>query len=69
MVKSCIDPALKPGFEIDEIHYHAPWVERLSAEFYFDAGVVAMEKAAFPVIVQETVTVAEVYFFRNSMHV
>lgn len=68
MVQGLIDPALKDLFDLAEIANHAFLIQVPSADLYLNLSVMAVEIAAFSLIVQEPVTVAEVNFFRDVEH-
>jgi hypothetical protein len=68
VIERPVDPGLKNILDLGKIAHHAPGVQRLGADLHLDFAVVAMKIAAFSVVIQQPVAVAEMNFLRHLEH-
>jgi len=69
VVQRTINPRLHHLLNFTKIPHHPTLIESLTAQFDLHSAVVSVEESAFPPIVQESMTVAEVDHFGDSIHV
>ena len=62
-----IDPGLDDLVDVAKIDDHAPMVEMLADNLYFNSAVVAVEMTTFPLIVEQAMAVAEIDVFSDSV--
>lgn len=62
-----IDPGLDDLVDVAKIDHHAPMVEMLAGNLYFNSAVVAVEMPTFPLIVEQAMAVAEIDVFSDSV--
>lgn len=62
MIEVLVDPGAYDTLDVGEVHHHPPIVERWRFDGDHSAAVVAMQVAAFAVVVQESMAVTEIDF-------
>ena len=68
VVPGVVEPFLEALLDLDEIHHHAPFIQRGGGQFDLHLGVVPVKQTAFAVVVEEPVAVGEMDFFRDFIH-
>ncbi len=68
MVEILVDPALDAALDLGEIHQHPLGIQGLGFERDQNAAVVAVEVPAFPIVIDQAVTIAERDLASDSIH-
>ena len=68
MVKVVINPAGDDFLDIRKIEYHSPFIQRFGSNLDHGTAIMAVEKTAFPVVIQQAVAVAKINFTGNVVH-
>lgn len=64
VIQFLVNPGLHDLVDVSEINYHASVVELLRHDFDFDFAVVPVKMLALAVVVDETMPIAKMDFFR-----
>ena len=68
VVQRLVDPGLKDLLDLRKVAHHSFFIESFGAQLDFHLAVVPVKIAAFAVIIQQPMAVAEMNFLRDPEH-